>query len=537
MPTISEIPKGGNSPMHAVLTAGLKTLSGDEHVTFRLYRRWINPVDGMAYWLRVQDGYRGVRSEVLPGLTHSVTPAGECVQAVAGGLGAIGITGGQIINPLLAVDQGVATAESIWVSLTGPCECRADEDAVELKPGHSFAIPPEPKNGVFVNAVTGGHLFTVAVTSAVAALSASPLTIEQPGSLHYTAVVEQQEDTVVENNQIIFTSPTVVQPFGSLETNELYIGERDAFRFAFSSHGSFYEEANLYHYLGESLSPVDTPLIIDDPVGWVPSTTISNSLPLWLVLPGYVPPYDEAFRCGIPLYPSFLVTDNLEPPFGAVHIETTTPLGGSPIFGPHLEQDQFSKDVVRVTLYGVDNLGAQTFLAFILQYCCDWHTFGVMNSPVVVDEKRPQPEFKILSQKKVIQFDVSYWQRAARNETRKLIDRAQFQWLCIAPTGWTANGIVVTLPLQPTPHAPVNSGEGGFRDQRERSIDRDDAPPQEGLDAAERRKRIARRDEADQSEVAARPALAPARKHRRARHLRKPDHRVDAELHDGNMDR
>src|SRR5580693_6517169 len=62
---------------------------------------------------------------------------------------------------------------------------------------------------------------------------------------------------------------------------------------------------------------------------------VSNSLPIWLAMPSYVPPY-PGFTCPIPLYPSFLVPDNEPPPYGAVHIEDTRSLVDAASFGPTL---------------------------------------------------------------------------------------------------------------------------------------------------------------------------------------------------------
>ena len=45
---------------------------------------------------------------------------------------------------------------------------------------------------------------------------------------------------------------------------------------------------------------------------------VSNSLPAWLSLNNYNPFY--GFGNAIQLYPSFLVPQNLPPPFGAVHV-------------------------------------------------------------------------------------------------------------------------------------------------------------------------------------------------------------------------
>jgi hypothetical protein len=47
-----------------------------------------------------------------------------------------------------------------------------------------------------------------------------------------------------------------------------------------------------------------------------------------------------------------------------------------------------------------------------------------MNMPVMQDEKVTQPEMGIIAQKKVITFDVSYFQTTVNNVARQLIEKA-----------------------------------------------------------------------------------------------------------------
>jgi hypothetical protein len=134
--------------------------------------------------------------------------------------------------------------------------------------------------------------------------------------------------------------------------------------------------------------------------------------------------------CPFPLYPSYLVEDNLPIPFGSVHIENSIPLEMSPTYGPLTEQGQLCRDHVRVHLYGCDNEMALTFLSFVLQYSYDWMKIGMANSPVVKDMKEPQSEFKIIAQRKQIDFDVNYLQSVARDEARQFVKnvKVQNQW-------------------------------------------------------------------------------------------------------------
>jgi hypothetical protein len=434
MTSISEAVSGSNSQLAAGLVAGLKQLSGDQHVTFNLYRKFVSPLDGMVYWIRVVTGSQSAVQKVVPGLISWTLEPGTAIQVAPGNIAASSILGGLVVNPLAADDQGLETAEPLFVNFTGPADEFSSDGNFELQPGESVEIPANPVNGVWVSSVTGGHRFTLNLVETVSATSGASLSISVFGSLHYSSVTHQNEDAVIEANTVLFTTPEDVQPFNQLGPDELYIGERDTIRFAFSSRGRFYEEANLRHYSGQALYSVNRPLIIDDPMGWQPDLIVSNSLPIWLSMPGYVPPY-PGFRCPVMLYPSFLVTDNLTPPFGAVHIEETEGMVPVPFLGRHLEQSQLTKDRVRVTLYGVNNEDAQTFLSFVVQFSRDWSKIGFLKeNSIVHDDKRPQPEFKILAQKKVVVYEVSYLQGVARDEARQLINNAIVQHVPLIAT-------------------------------------------------------------------------------------------------------
>jgi hypothetical protein len=149
-------------------------------------------------------------------------------------------------------------------------------------------------------------------------------------------------------------------------------------------------------------------------------------------MPNYVPPY-PGFTCPLPLYPSYLVTDNLSPPFGAVHIEDTETIEMGSSFGPRLQQSQLCKEKVKIHLYGADNLMASNFVAFVEQYSLDWMKLGLSDSPAIKDLKLTQPEFKILAQRKMVEFNINYRQNVARDEARQFILGAKVQFY---PAHW-----------------------------------------------------------------------------------------------------
>jgi hypothetical protein len=93
-----------------------------------------------------------------PGLTSTVTTGGTAVNAVGPGA-----NGGYITNPLLGVDQGVATAEPLFVDPVTSAILGGYGTTIALQPGQTYNIVSGSTNPVTVNAATGGHRFTVVV--------------------------------------------------------------------------------------------------------------------------------------------------------------------------------------------------------------------------------------------------------------------------------------------------------------------------------------------------------------------------------------
>lgn len=251
-------------------------------------------------------------------------------------------------------------------------------------------------------------------------------TIDVKGSLHYSSVKQQNEDETIAVNQVVFTALGPVQEFNAIGPALIFIGEFQGIRFAFSQRRPFYQQADLHHYVGNAIYPEMETQIIDLP--WQFNRTqpvVSNSLPLWLAL-NYYDPGPAGFKMPMTLYPSFAVPDNLPPPYGSVHItpESTTALASAPQLGPTLSHDQLARDLVRVTIYGLRNFNALDFQDAVNQYSLDTDAIGMMNMPIIRDEKRTQAELAILAMKKSIEFEISYYQSTARDVARQLITDA-----------------------------------------------------------------------------------------------------------------
>lgn len=266
-----------------------------------------------------------------------------------------------------------------------------------------------------------------------AALNSSPtesaaLTINAQGSLHFSSDKHQDEDQNATYNTMIFTSESEINDFNEISANEMYIAEHDGIRFGFNTRSGFYRQSGLSHYRGMALYPAMATQVIDVASGFdAQNVIVSNSLPIWLALASGVVPYPGSLTWpGVPLYPSFAVPDNLPPIYGSVHIEPgdTQAMTSAPVIDSNFDSSQLCKDTVRITLYGTRNYSASDFRDYIFDYSLNTDAIGIMNVPVLRDEKRTQSELGILAMKKTITFEVSYYQERVRDIARQFIKSA-----------------------------------------------------------------------------------------------------------------
>jgi len=95
---------------------------------------------------------------IYPGVASSVTFAGQPVVAVYAGA-----LGGRITNPYLAIDQGIAIVEPLFIDLVNPAGLSESATTFPLQPGESFFVPSNLTDNISVNAATAGHSFSVIV--------------------------------------------------------------------------------------------------------------------------------------------------------------------------------------------------------------------------------------------------------------------------------------------------------------------------------------------------------------------------------------
>ena len=214
----------------------------------------------------------------------------------------------------------------------------------------------------------------------------------------------------------MFTSLQQIQDFNLTNPQLLYIANYQGYKYAFSRRENWYKQADLYHYRGDALYSIMKTQVIDTMTGFdTQSVIVSNSLPIWLSLNKF-----------FPMYPSYLVEQNLPPIYASVDIDPrqTIALQDVMLLDPESNPWQLVKDTVRIEIFGIRNHDALNFVEYILDYMRNNGSIGLMNMPIMQDEKVTQPEMGIIAQKKVVTFEVSYFQTTVNNIARELIQHA-----------------------------------------------------------------------------------------------------------------
>ena len=248
--------------------------------------------------------------------------------------------------------------------------------------------------------------------------------INVEGSFHYATDIAQEEAMTTSVNRLLFTTSTKVDSFNNSGVNTLFIATFDGMQFAFSGRDFFFDNAGIYHYIGNAVFNEMQPQLINSVSGFDSTNIVSsNSVPLWLALNQYIPIYFDGISNPIIIYPSFIVPQNLKPPFAVVHVppESTRALQPTPVVDSNGDHWQLVTERPRVTLWGTRSFTAMDFMDCVERYSVDHDTFGVMNAPVVRDEQRVQRELQAMAMKKTIEFEISYYQTRVRNVSKQLI--------------------------------------------------------------------------------------------------------------------
>lgn len=242
-----------------------------------------------------------------------------------------------------------------------------------------------------------------------------PDTVKVKGYLHLTTESIQDDEQLYDRNVVTLTAQSDIDPFNDIGHDVLYIGEFFGIQFSFSRRTGLNEPARLYHYTGEAVYPHMRSQIINsaDDID-LSDVVVSSSLPIWLGLNDYMP-----------MFPAMLSAQNLSPPYATVKCSNTSPVAGAFYLDEQQNQYQLVCEDVTISVTGLRNSAIEDFLLTVQQYTLsDTAEMGVMNIPVVQDERVTQNELNILAMRKTIKFKVNYYQQRMRNVARQLITSA-----------------------------------------------------------------------------------------------------------------
>ncbi|EAQ1062822.1 hypothetical protein DSO13_24240, partial [Salmonella enterica] len=113
------------------------------------------------------------------------------------------------------------------------------------------------------------------------------------------------------------------------------------------------------------------------------------------------------------------------PPYATVKCGEPSPVAGAFCLDEKQNQYQLVSEDVTLTVTGLRNAAVEDFLRYVQDYTLsDKAEMGVMNIPVIQDERVTQNELNIIAMRKKVKFKVNYYQQRMRNVARKLITSA-----------------------------------------------------------------------------------------------------------------
>ncbi|HEX7911787.1 MAG TPA: hypothetical protein VF534_27350 [Paraburkholderia sp.] len=260
------------------------------------------------------------------------------------------------------------------------------------------------------------------------------------GSLHVLTDRKQEEDQTIAANKMVFTATEEVSQLNTIAPGSMWVGswlvDGTVLQVAFSETGANYQQAGLWHYRGLAVYPALSAQLVTSPGDLPTGPIVSNSLPIWLSQTTFG-------TTTVPVYASYLVPDNVVPPYVVAHVEPElTEVPSFPVYvwpgtpNPstallNMPSSQLARDNVRLTLYGFTNAMAIQYLAMLIDYSVNSDNFGFGNSPAIRDDKRPQVEIGAIAMKKTINIVAWYFQSTADAIARRLILSAGFSSITV----------------------------------------------------------------------------------------------------------
>jgi len=242
------------------------------------------------------------------------------------------------------------------------------------------------------------------------------------GAFHFAINTQQDEACTEGVVDSVFTTQMEIDDLIASGPTTKWIASIDGLLIAFTKTTKFFQPANTYHYVGRALLPTEASQVVTTAPN-VHLLIASNSLPAFILLNTYTPPYSSPYiPTALPtIYPSYLVPANTKPPYATVHIERSEPLAPIPLLDANSNPYQLTSDDVKITMFGLSNNQAALLRDAIVQFSQDQEVIGLQGDiGAIRDERAPQSDFLIIAQKKTLSFRVAYTQNAVIAFARKV---------------------------------------------------------------------------------------------------------------------
>jgi len=240
---------------------------------------------------------------------------------------------------------------------------------------------------------------------------AAPFTKVYSGTLHQSVNQTQEATKTNAVTNIILTANKPIDELKEVSATVMWLGEYDGSKFSFNVQNAFYDNARQYHYAGDAVYVENTPNIIDDIDDLdLENGIVTNCIPVFITL-------NEQVQ----IYPAFLAPTNLKPPYATIEVKDTRGIAAGQSYNPFEDSGMLQWDKVELTIYGLRKKQLSDFLKYLENQQLVTEAFGMYWLPSVQNENVPQSEINVLTNKKVLNFDVNYTFDAVRSQAEAFI--------------------------------------------------------------------------------------------------------------------
>lgn len=258
------------------------------------------------------------------------------------------------------------------------------------------------------------------------------------GAIHIGVERQQDKDSTFAMNSVVLNTNELITAFNEVASNTMWVADitspdNATVKVAFQRQMPFFENAGIYHYAGFAVFPYFYPQIIDSASDVPSDVVVSSSTPIWLNLPNALTNLPGIPNQITPVYASFLVPENISPPYIVAHVEPdlTEPVGAFPYIGGNVtgqnnpvSYSHLCRDKVELCFFGMTNQQILTYINALIFYSRYYDVFGFGSSPVVQDKKHTQAEIKAISMEKSYNFYANYYQQQANVASVNILTQA-----------------------------------------------------------------------------------------------------------------